>query len=116
MSTLGRFGTLCLLFALSSASIARAQTTVTSRILGTITDPQGAAVAGADVRLVDIDTGRDWKTQTGTDGGYVFPDLNAGHYRVEATHEGCRSINRSTAFPIHRTLRSADPSRQSYCD
>jgi hypothetical protein len=85
-----------LLFVLSSSCIVRAQTNVTSRILGTITDPQGAAVAGADVRLVDVDTGRDWKTHTGTDGGYVFPDLNAGHYRVEATHAGFKNVHSET--------------------
>ncbi|MGC1837667.1 MAG: carboxypeptidase-like regulatory domain-containing protein, partial [Candidatus Acidiferrales bacterium] len=69
-------------------ALLRAQTTVTSRILGTITDAQGAAIAGADVRLVNVDTSRDWKTTSGQDGQYVFPDLNAGRYQVQASQKG----------------------------
>ncbi len=65
-----------------------AQTTVTSTILGTITDPQGAAIAGAKVVLSETATGRQWKTNTGADGHYVFPDLNAGTYKVEAQSSG----------------------------
>ncbi|MFZ0738840.1 MAG: carboxypeptidase-like regulatory domain-containing protein [Candidatus Acidiferrales bacterium] len=69
-------------------ALLRAQTTVTSRILGAITDAQGAAIAGADVRLVNLDTSRDWKTTSGQDGQYVFPDLNAGRYQVQASQKG----------------------------
>ena len=65
-----------------------AQTTVTSTILGTVTDPQGAAIPNAQVLLSETATGRQWKTTTGAEGQYVFPDLNAGTYKVEAQSSG----------------------------
>lgn len=68
-----------------------AQSAVTSTILGTVTDAQGAAIAGADVKLLDVDTNKEWKTVSGENGDYVFPDLNAGHYRIEASSIGFKT-------------------------
>src|ERR1700751_6399668 len=64
------------------------QATVTSTILGTVVDPQGAAIVGAQVRLLNLGTGRALETASGQDGHYVFPDLNAGSYQVEVRQAG----------------------------
>src|SRR3981081_1655227 len=89
----------CYIVLLISPARLRAQTVVTSTILGTVTDPQGAAVAGAQVRLLDVDTGRERTAVSGQDGNYVFPDLNAGRYEVEVSNPGFK-LTRSQAVTI----------------
>ncbi|MGO9863834.1 MAG: carboxypeptidase regulatory-like domain-containing protein, partial [Terriglobales bacterium] len=56
-------------------------------IVGSVTDPSGASVAGASVTLTDRETGQEHHFVTGGQGEYVAPDIHIGHYtvRVEAT-------------------------------
>jgi hypothetical protein len=78
-------------------TVVHAQSVVTSTILGTITDPQGATVAGAQIRLLNVDSGREWKAVSGQDGQYVFPDLSGGHYQVDVNYTGFKSTH---AYPV----------------
>ena len=57
------------------------------KICGTIRDQQGAVVAGANITLVDAQTGRERVTRSGAAGEYGFVGLMPGHYalRVERT-------------------------------
>jgi len=57
-------------------------------IVGTITDPTGAAVPNANVTITNIDTGTQRNLPTNTEGQYVAPDLTIGHYTVRATASG----------------------------
>src|SRR5215470_11546100 len=57
-------------------------------ILGTVTDPQGAVVAGAKVTVHNIDTGLERTTQTSADGSYSLPELPIGTYTVSVTQSG----------------------------
>jgi hypothetical protein len=57
-------------------------------ILGTVTDPQGAVVAGAKVTAHNIDTGLERITQTSADGSYSLPELPIGTYTVSVTQSG----------------------------
>src|SRR5438046_425992 len=59
---------------LCSAFSARAQVT-TAAVRGTVTDEQGAAIAGADVTITNVETSFNRATTTGSDGVYNFPDL-----------------------------------------
>ena len=80
---------LCMVIAVMlAATLAHGQSAVTSTILGTVSDSQGAVIVGAEVHLLAVDTGRDEKTLSGQDGQYVFPDLNGGRYRVTASFSG----------------------------
>jgi hypothetical protein len=56
-------------------------------IVGTVTDPSGAAVADAPVKITNIDTGIVRSIKTSSDGQYVAPDLHIGRFivRVEAS-------------------------------
>src|SRR5664280_1512472 len=49
-------------------------------ILGTVTDPTGAAVPNAAIVITNIDTGVARNTVTNGDGQYVAPDLHIGSY------------------------------------
>src|SRR6266536_4198754 len=57
-------------------------------ILGTVTDPQGAVVAGAKVTVHNVDTGLERTTQTSADGSYTLPALPRGTYTVTVTQSG----------------------------
>ncbi len=71
---------------LATASVLWAQLP-TATLNGMVTDPQGAAVAGAKVTLINQATGVKRETTTGDAGQYVFVELPAGDYtlRVEIT-------------------------------
>jgi len=57
------------------------------RLSGVVSDPAGAAVPGANVRLLDEKT-RDRATTTESTGQYTFSGVSAGNYRVEVERLG----------------------------
>jgi outer membrane receptor protein involved in Fe transport len=57
-------------------------------ILGTVTDPQGAVVAGAKVTVRNVDTGLERTSQTSADGSYAIPELPIGTYTVTISQSG----------------------------
>ncbi len=61
---------------------------VSGNIFGTITDPAGGVVPGANVTVSDLDRGVDYHVQTISDGNYIQTHLLAGHYRVTITAPG----------------------------
>jgi Carboxypeptidase regulatory-like domain/TonB dependent receptor len=75
------------LFLLLSSTALLAQT-FRGTILGTVTDPQGAVVAGAKVTVHNANTGLERTTQTSADGSYAVPELPIGTYNVTATQSG----------------------------
>jgi hypothetical protein len=79
-----------LLFAVHSP----AQTT-DGLITGTVTDPSGAAIAGAQLEIVNQGTGSARATTSGTDGSYVMPQLPPGTYRISVKQLGFTTVDRS---------------------
>lgn len=69
------------IFALALPLASHAQN-FTGSIRGTVTDPQGAAVAGADVTVMDTATNAEYKAKTSDSGEYVIPSLPGGTYQV----------------------------------
>ena len=61
---------------------------VSGNIIGTVTDPSGAAVPQADVNITDVDRGLAHQTRTNADGNYIQTHLLAGHYEVKVTATG----------------------------
>ncbi|HEY1807043.1 MAG TPA: TonB-dependent receptor [Acidobacteriaceae bacterium] len=86
MRRLQTFLFLALLVLLAGPAIA--QVVITSSIVGTVTDPQGAAISQAQLVLRNIDTGVQVPGSTNETGAYQFPNLLAGHYRVEVSMTG----------------------------
>ena len=60
-------------------------------ILGTVTDPTGAAVPNAAIVITNIDTGVARNTVTNGDGQYVAPDLHIGAYILRVTATGFKA-------------------------
>jgi len=57
-------------------------------IVGTVTDPSGAAVPNAAITITNTDTGVTRDLPTNGDGQYVAPDLHIGRYIVRAKATG----------------------------
>ncbi|MBV9340804.1 MAG: carboxypeptidase regulatory-like domain-containing protein, partial [Acidobacteria bacterium] len=57
-------------------------------ILGSITDPQGAVVGGANVAARNMETGLERSTQTSPDGSYTITELPIGTYKLTVSQSG----------------------------
>jgi len=74
-----------------SLPTAHAQTENAS-ILGSVTDPTGAVVPSATIRLIDTDRGLKSEVATGSSGFYSFPNVRPGHYRMEVEKSGFKPL------------------------
>jgi hypothetical protein len=70
---------------------AMAQTGVDAAILGEVTDPNGGAVAGAQVQVTNLDTGIQKTAMTGSDGGFEVAPLPKGYYSVSVSFAGFKT-------------------------
>src|SRR5262245_61455591 len=81
------FNTRVLLLILLLTPAVNAQT-FRGTILGTVTDPNGAVVAGAKVTVKNINTGLERSTTTDEAGNYTVPELPIGPYEVRVEQTG----------------------------
>jgi hypothetical protein len=81
------FVTFCLFLAFAVSS-AWAQNAASGTISGQVTDPQGAAIAGAEIKLIDKST-NSVKTYTSNEAGrYDILNINPGLYDVSVSRQG----------------------------
>src|SRR4029077_18206785 len=59
---------------------------------GLVVDPSGAAIAGAQVVVVNDATGVQYPTKTNGEGIYVVPNLPPGPYRIQVSNSGFKTI------------------------
>jgi len=85
-----RFGLQVVLFLLSVGLFAgvHAQSSTSGNITGTVRDPQGAAVAKAEITFTDEKTGASRTVTTNDDGFYNVPSLPAGMYTITTAPSG----------------------------
>jgi hypothetical protein len=79
-----------LIGALAVARPASAQTP-TASIVGTVLDPQGLPVEGANVTLTNQGTNYSYNTTTSSTGGFQFSSIDSGLYRVTVTSSSFRA-------------------------
>src|SRR5580700_5023211 len=60
----------------------------TGGLAGVVKDPSGAVVAGAKVRVADIDRGAELTTISNAQGEFVFSPLKIGRYQLTAEKAG----------------------------
>ena len=72
---------------LLSATTCLAQT-FASGLTGLVTDPSGAAVASAIVRIRETSTNEERQTTTAADGRYIFSQLKPGAYEITVNASG----------------------------
>ena len=83
------------------ASLAVAQST--SQLNGSVTDPSGAAVAGANITLTDTATGLHRTTTSNSSGLYQFLDVPPGNYKLEAAAKGFSPFAASNVMLVVKT-------------
>ena len=77
-----------LIFLVCSSLVAAAQQ---ATIVGTVTDPSGAALPGVTITVTSLDSNAVKTIQTNEAGQYVLPDVNIGHYSVRAELTGFKT-------------------------
>jgi Carboxypeptidase regulatory-like domain len=85
------FGAILLLALIGLPSRSFAQN---ATIVGTVSDPTGAAIPNVTVAITNTDTGKTVTIPTNDAGQYVAPDLPVGHYTVKATASGFKVTDR----------------------
>jgi hypothetical protein len=74
------------------ATVSLSAQTFRGTILGTVTDPSGAVVAGAKVTVKNTGTGLERSTETSADGSYSLPELPIGSYTVTIVQQGFQTF------------------------
>jgi len=78
----------------------------TAKIVGTVTDQQGAVVPGVEIHATNTATNVVSTTITDKDGYYQILDLPIGTYHIVARHEGFRTLEANTTrLEINQSLR-----------
>ncbi|MGC2237787.1 MAG: TonB-dependent receptor [Pyrinomonadaceae bacterium] len=87
----------------------------TGQISGTVSDPNGAVVQGASVKITNLDTNLTRETTSGDDGSFAIQLLPPGRYKVEisaanfaaSTREVVVNITQTTAIDANLSIAGA---------
>ncbi|HJZ78937.1 MAG TPA: TonB-dependent receptor, partial [Pyrinomonadaceae bacterium] len=80
---------------------------VSGTLLGTITDPHNAVVAGATVTITEVNTNIKRSVVTNESGNYTFDHLPLGKYLIEVEHEGFKKVLKSDVdVTVNNTTRT----------
>ena len=90
-----RLQKLGLVMCLFSAVVPLSAQTTAGSIVGTVTDPSGAVIAGANITITNVGTNIAVKATTDTAGEYVVTPLEVGRYSVSAEATGFKRSVRS---------------------
>jgi len=95
-----------------TAPFAFSQATSTATVAGLVTDEQGAAVVGAEVRLVDLATSTNQATVSNETGRYVIANVSPGNYTINITKTGfaafkisSQKVDVGTTLTINASLK-----------
>jgi Carboxypeptidase regulatory-like domain len=78
------------------------QTIVTGDIAGTVTDPSGAVVLGAEVTLKSATEGTTVTTTTNATGGFRFALLKPSEYKLTIAQKGFKSVTQTVQVAVGR--------------
>jgi len=82
-------------FLFSAAPRVRAQEVAVAEVDGHVTDPSGASVAGATVKMTGVDTRQVHTFTTDTAGDFRFPNLPVGSYTLEVSASGFKAYRQT---------------------
>ncbi len=89
-------------------SFCAARADVTGAISGTVRDPGQAVVAGAQVRIVNVQTNASQESTTAADGSFHFLALQPGAYKITVTAAGFQTYTDSgITLQVNDQLRVA---------
>src|SRR5579862_8199735 len=89
LDALSRIRSLCLvILALTFLCLSSSVMAQDATIVGTVTDPSGAAVPNVKITLTNLETGLVHTAVTSDSGQYAIPELKIGHYDAKAEASG----------------------------
>jgi outer membrane receptor protein involved in Fe transport len=71
-----------------------AQGVTSATLLGTVTDPAGAAIPNASIQVKNVGTAQTQQITTDGQGRYTAPDLPVGNYEAQASAQGFQTMVR----------------------
>lgn len=90
--------TLCLGILVSLFAVGQG---TTSRVVGVVTDPSGAAVPGATIRLTNEGTNQSFTTTSAPNGAFFFEAVQSGSYSLQVEAKGfAKFISRNNPVSI----------------
>jgi Carboxypeptidase regulatory-like domain len=95
---------LCLVCCLCFSLPLSAQSIVTGGISGTVTDPTGAVVSGANLTLTNPATGETHSLTSSASGEFVFALLKPGDYTMTVSKDGFKSGSRTVTVVLGTTV------------
>ncbi len=91
-------------------SLLFSQTIMTTGALrGRVTDPSGAIVARASIRVVEASTSATYSATTDREGEFVFPSLRVGNYSLRATAPGFETSNLGITIEVGQVSTAQIP-------
>jgi carboxypeptidase family protein len=88
--SIGYLALLCALFGILATNAWAQEAT----IVGTVTDPTGAAIPNVNITITSAETGQARKVPTNAEGQYIAPNLHIGNYTVRAEASGFKTAER----------------------
>src|SRR5436190_6831071 len=76
-------------------------------VVGTISDPNGAALGSATIKATNTATGVSRETTSQTDGSYRFDAVDPGTYKLEVSSAGFKSAAREVVVAAARTSEAS---------
>src|SRR5262245_48347523 len=96
---------IALIFGLTSTALAQSNR---GTIVGTVTDPNGASVAGAKVTVTSLDSADVRVVQTRDDGTFTVPELKAAPYKITIEAQGFKTATLDRVQVAVQITRRAD--------
>ena len=79
---------------------------VTASIVGTVTDPSGAPISGADVKATSVEQGTSFNAKTNETGSYSITRIPVGSYKLEISAQGFqRAVYPPFALVLNQSAR-----------
>ncbi len=94
---------LCLALLLGTAHILFAQATASANVVGTIYDKSSAVIADAQVTITSKATGQTRTTNSDSNGVFRFDLLSAGQYSIKITKTGFASLSENVELLVGQT-------------
>ena len=86
-----RLTVLCFITFVLFINIASAQSP-NGTVSGIVLDPSGGIIAGADVLIINDETGVQYAGKANNEGYYVVPNIPPGTYRIQVSNSGFKTI------------------------
>lgn len=102
------FSMVICLAVLASAPSTFAQNSTSATLRGTVKDPSGAVVSGANVTVTSERTKAERKTVTNDEGGYVFTALSPDTYTIKVEGQGFKTAQQSGLILSPSDTRGVD--------